>query len=219
MAGSCAIISHEGVACRAGQPEGYHALSRRRAQLVVMLKLPQVGQVKTRLGREIGMVAAAWWFRHQVRALLRRLEDPRWDLVLAVHPDRAGMGARVWPAHLERMAQGRGDLGLRMRRVFRARPKGPVCIIGGDIPGVQRCHIARAFRALGDHDAVFGPALDGGFWLVGLKRRGPLPAGLFREVRWSTEHALADSMRGLEGHRVAQVDRLRDVDELRDIVQ
>jgi rSAM/selenodomain-associated transferase 1 len=184
-----------------------------------MLKLPRPGQVKTRLGREIGMVTAAWWFRHQVRDLLRRLEDPRWDLVLAVTPDSAGMAARVWPAHLERIAQGGGDLGARMRRVFRARPGGAVCLIGGDIPGVERCHIARAFRALGDHDAVFGPALDGGFWLVGLKRTGPLPPALFRDVRWSTEHALADSLMGLEEHRVAQVNRLRDVDEARDLAR
>lgn len=186
---------------------------------MVMLKLPRPGQVKTRLGREIGMVAAAWWFRHQVRYLLRRLEDPRWDLVLAVTPDSAGMKARVWPAHLERITQGGGDLGARMRRVFRARPVGPVCIIGGDIPGVERCHIARAFRTLGNHDAVFGPALDGGFWLVGLKRRGPLPTGLFSHVRWSTEHALADSLMSLEGYRVAKVDRLRDVDEARDLLR
>ena len=48
-----------------------------RRRLVVMLKEPRPGRVKTRLGREIGMVPAAWWFRHQVAALLRRIEDPR----------------------------------------------------------------------------------------------------------------------------------------------
>ena len=46
-----------------------------RAKLVIMLKVPRAGQVKTRLGREIGMTRASWWFRHQVRALLRRIED------------------------------------------------------------------------------------------------------------------------------------------------
>lgn len=189
----------------------------RRAQLVVMLKLPRPGQVKTRLGRDIGMVDAAWWFRHQVQRLLRRLEDPRWQMVLAVSPDPAGMAARVWPAHFERVAQGGGDLGARMGRVFRTRPPGPACIIGGDIPGVHRPHIARAFRALGDHDAVFGPAPDGGFWLVGLKRTAPAPATLFRDVRWSTQHALADSLHGLRDHRIAQVDTLRDVDEACDL--
>ncbi len=48
-----------------------------RPRLVVMLKLPQAGRVKTRLGAQIGMTASAWWFRHQSAALLRRLQDPR----------------------------------------------------------------------------------------------------------------------------------------------
>lgn len=182
-----------------------------------MLKEPRVGRVKTRLGREIGMVEAAWWFRHQTARLLRRIEDPRWRLVLAVAPDRAGMASRVWPAHLPRVAQGGGDLGDRMGRLLRRMPPGPVCIIGGDIPGVRKGHLAKAFKMLGEHEAVFGPAEDGGFWLVGMKRVAPPPAGLFRGVRWSTETALADSVASLSGCRVGFCDRLRDVDRAADL--
>ena len=126
-----------------------------RRQLVVMLKEPRPGRVKTRLGRDIGMVPAAWWFRHQAKRLLRRLEDPRWDLVLAVSPDRAGVLSRVWPAHLERMPQGSGDLGARMSRALHRRPPGPVCIIGADVPGIQKANILRAFAALGHREAVY----------------------------------------------------------------
>ncbi|MDU8910088.1 TIGR04282 family arsenosugar biosynthesis glycosyltransferase [Aestuariicoccus sp. MJ-SS9] len=190
-----------------------------RRQLVVMLKEPRPGRVKTRLGRDIGMTSAAWWFRHQTRQLLRRLEDPRWDLVLAVAPDREGLQSRVWPAHLPRVAQGRGDLGDRMARLMRTLPRGPVCIIGGDIPGVTRAHVRRAFRALGDHDAVFGPAPDGGYWLTGLKRVSPPPVTLFDKVRWSSEHALADSIASLGGLPVALTDRLDDVDTLADLTR
>ncbi|WP_371225277.1 TIGR04282 family arsenosugar biosynthesis glycosyltransferase [Roseovarius sp. 2305UL8-3] len=188
-----------------------------RPQLVVMLKLPRPGRVKTRLGRDIGMVGAAWWFRHQVARVLRRLEDPRWDLILAVAPDHEGMAARIWPAHLPRIPQGPGDLGDRMARVMRTRPPGPVCIIGGDIPGVDRPYIARAFARLGDHDAVFGPAPDGGYWLVGLKRVGAVPSGLFKNVRWSSDHALSDSMATLRDSRIALIDTLQDVDTAADL--
>jgi len=183
-----------------------------------MLKEPRVGRVKTRLGREIGMVEAAWWFRHQTARLLKRVEDPRWRLVLAVAPDRAGSMSRVWPAHLPRVAQGGGDLGDRMGRLLRGMPPGAVCIIGGDIPGVRKGHLARAFNMLGEHEAVFGPAEDGGFWLVGMKRVAPPPAGIFRGVRWSTETALADSVASLSGCRVGFCDRLRDVDRAADLV-
>ncbi len=58
-----------------------------RRRLVVMVKAPRPGRVKTRLGRQIGMVPAAWWMRHQTTRLLRRLRDPRWDIWLAVAPD------------------------------------------------------------------------------------------------------------------------------------
>ena len=188
-----------------------------RRTLIVMLKEPRAGRVKTRLGRDIGMVAAAWWFRHQVRGLLRRIADPRWDVVLAVAPDRAGMTSRVWPAHLPRIPQGRGDLGARMARALRYPPHGPVCVIGGDIPDINAARIAEAFKALCTHDAVFGPAVDGGYWLIGLRRVRAVPPSLFAGVRWSTEHALADTERTLAGHTIAHVATLRDVDTAADL--
>ena len=185
--------------------------------LVIMLKEPRAGRVKTRLGRDIGMVPAAWWFRHQTRRLIRCLDDPRWRLHLAVSPDRAGLHSRVWPAHLPRVPQGRGDLGMRMGRILRSFAPGPVVIVGGDIPGITARHINRAFRALGSHDAVFGPATDGGYWLIGMKRTTPPPRTLFRNVRWSSPTALADTIVSLPGARIALIDTLRDVDTAADL--
>ncbi|WP_299735790.1 TIGR04282 family arsenosugar biosynthesis glycosyltransferase [uncultured Roseobacter sp.] len=185
--------------------------------LVVMLKEPHPGRVKTRLGKDIGMVAAAWWFRHQTRRLIRRVQDPRWQVILAVSPDAEGLRSRVWPAHLGRMPQGRGDLGDRMKRALSLPTAGPVCIIGADIPDIDCKQIARAFRVLGASDAVFGPAPDGGYWLIGLKRMQGVSPRLFEGVRWSSEHALADTVASLPTNRIAYLDRLRDVDTLDDL--
>lgn len=182
-----------------------------------MVKEPRPGRVKTRLGKGLGLVPAAWWFRHQTRALLRRLDDPRWELIIAVSPDAEGLPSRVWPAHLPRIAQGRGDLGDRMGRIFRGLPPGRVCIIGADIPGITPGHVAQAFRSLGAKDAVFGPSEDGGYWLIGLRRLAAGPAGLFQGVRWSSEHALADTKRSLGGMSIGHVAQLRDVDEVTDL--
>lgn len=182
-----------------------------------MLKEPRPGRVKTRLGRGIGMVAAAWWFRHQCRALLRRLDDPRWRLVLAVAPDAAGKASRAWPGHLPRVPQGPGDLGARMHRLLAGLGPGPVVIVGADIPGITPAHVARAFAALGGHDAVVGPAPDGGYWLIGTRHRPP--AALFRGVRWSGPHALADTLASAPGLRVARIDILADVDEPADLAR
>lgn len=188
-----------------------------RAKLVIMVKEPHPGRVKTRLGKGIGLTASAWWFRHQTRALLRRIEDPRWQTILAVSPDQEGLKSRIWPAHLPRVAQGRGNLGDRMARLLRGLPAGPVCIIGGDIPGITRVHIAEAFRALGNHEAVFGPAPDGGYWLIGLKRARPPAPDILQNVRWSSEHALADSARSLGNVTIATVATLQDVDTVEDL--
>ena len=184
--------------------------------LIVMVKFPAAGRVKTRLARDIGSVAAAWWFRHSVRRLLRRLSDPRWQIWLSVAPDTA-LESSVWPAHLPRISQGQGDLGQRMTAAFEALPKGRACLIGGDIPAVTKREIAEAFAVLGSCDAVFGPATDGGFWLTGFKRSRPLPRGLFRDVRWSSAHALADSLATLSGQSHALVAELSDVDTARDL--
>ncbi|MGH1463910.1 MAG: TIGR04282 family arsenosugar biosynthesis glycosyltransferase [Cognatishimia sp.] len=188
-----------------------------RRQLVVMVKEPRPGRVKTRLGRDIGMTRSAWWFRHQVAQLLRQIESPKWETVLAVSPDAEGMQSRVWPAHLPRVAQGGGDLGDRMARIFRSAAPGPVCIIGADIPGINQQQIDNAFQVLGSYDAVYGPAPDGGYWLVGMKRIGAISPQLFKGVRWSSEHALADSMLTMPGLRVAKTKVLRDVDTVSDL--
>lgn len=105
-----------------------------------------------------------------------------------------------------------------MSRVFREFPYGPVVIIGADIPGITNAHIRQAFEALGDHEAVFGPADDGGYWLVGLKRLAAAPPGFMRGVRWSTQHALSDTKATLPSQwRVAELETLRDVDTVEDL--
>ena len=184
-----------------------------------MVKEPRPGRVKTRLGREIGHLDAARWFRRQSLALLRRLRDPRWRLVLAVAPDAEGLRSRIWPADLPRIPQGPGDLGRRMGRLLRGLPPGPACVVGADVPGVDAARIAEAFRALGRADAVLGPATDGGYWLVGLRRTSRAPATLFEGVRWSTPHALADTLATMPGLRVARAATLADVDTAADLAR
>jgi uncharacterized protein len=187
-----------------------------RRRLIVMVKEPRAGRVKTRLGADIGMTTAAWWFRHQVRDLLRRTDDARWQTVLAVSPYRS-LNSRAWPAKYDRTTQGRGDLGHRMGAVFDQLSYGPAIIIGGDIPGITRAHIWTAFRAIDSHDAVFGPATDGGYWLIGLKRSRPRSGRMFQGVRWSTAHALGDTVISMPGYHIAYVDTLDDVDTKSDL--
>lgn len=191
--------------------------------LVIFVKAPRVGVVKTRLARGIGATAAWAFQRHTTDALLRRLAgERRWRTIVAMTPDRlATARARPWswPRSLTIIPQGTGDLGQRMARPMRRLAPGPVVVVGSDIPDLAPDHVWRAFRALGDHDAVFGPAADGGYWLVGLSRR-TVPRDLFEGVRWSGRHALADTIATL-GPRasVAMLETLHDIDTADDLAR
>ncbi|MEM7193261.1 MAG: DUF2064 domain-containing protein, partial [Pseudomonadota bacterium] len=93
------------------------------------------------------------------------------------------------------------------------------CVMGGDIPGISQAHIAHAFKTLAANDVIFGPADDGGYWLVGAKHPKTLPRRTFQNVRWSTKHALADSMVSLHDKRIGLIDVLFDVDTAADLVR
>jgi hypothetical protein len=185
-----------------------------RRHLVLFVRAPRLGAGKRRLAREIGDTAALRFERAMLGRLGRRLgHDRRWRLRLAVTPDTARRARRLWPRGAAVGPQGGGDLGARMRRALAACPPGPAVLVGADIPGLAAADIAAAFRLLGRHDVVFGPAEDGGFWLVGA-RRCPRPPPLFGRVRWSGPHALGDALAGL-GPRVSVgfAARLQDVDD------
>jgi uncharacterized protein len=185
-----------------------------RCHLVLFVRAPQLGGGKRRLAREIGDVATVRFERLMIALLLRRLaQDKRWRLRIAVTPDQAHRDVRHWQPGVEAVGQGGGDLGVRMRRALAGCPRGPVVLVGGDIPALGARHAAAAFRLLGGHDLVFGPAEDGGFWLVGARHPRHLPP-LFEQVRWSTPYALADTLAGLPRRvSVGFVDRLEDVDD------
>jgi rSAM/selenodomain-associated transferase 1 len=179
-----------------------------RDTAIVFARAPRLGAVKRRLARGIGDRAALRFHRATLLRLLRALAaDRRFDTVLALTPD----GARfALPPRVTRMDQGEGDLGRRMHRALARFRYGRALIIGSDIPAAGAADVFTAFRALGRADAVFGPAEDGGYWLVGLGPRRP--ARPFAGVRWSTAHALGDTLANFRGRRVAMLQPLSDVD-------
>ena len=187
-----------------------------------MVKEPRAGRTKTRLARTLGAARAAFVYRAMMASLVARLsQDTRWQTVLAVTPDEAlgqavfGRGThRIRQGHIGQghIGQGRGDLGQRLQSIADRMPRGPIVIVGTDIPAITPSAISAAFRTLGSHDAVFGPSSDGGYWLVGLKRRPRVPRA-FRDVRWSSAHALEDTQANLAGLSVGKIAALDDVDD------
>lgn len=200
----------------------------REGTVIIFLKAPVAGRVKTRMARDMGFARATSLFRVMTKKTISAATGrdgaraPRWRCILAVDPVPALTGFNtVWPPMIDRIAQGRGTLGDRMRRVINGASNGPqtgpVVIVGSDAPGLQTTHLAKAFALLRGCDAVFGPAHDGGYWLIGLARRRGAPQ-LFDGVRWSTRHALADTKASLpSGFHIKDLEQLRDVDEVSDM--
>lgn len=188
---------------------------RRARHLVIFVKAPEAGRVKTRLAATMGAIPAAQLYRRMMAFTIARLRRGPWHLWLAVSPDAALSRQGIWPGSIPRVPQGGGDLGARLRSVARSVPPGPVVIIGSDCPAVTPGDIETAFRSLTRAQAVLGPAEDGGYWLIGIKR--PLARTVFQGVRWSGPHAMADTLAGFRSRRVAFLRTLRDVDTTEDL--
>lgn len=184
-------------------------MAAERRHLVIFARTPAFGVGKRRLAAGIGELATLRFQRFMLADLRRRLgRDRRWRTWLALTPDRDGR------ARANALPQGKGDLGQRLRTLLTTLPPGPVVVIGADTPRITPADIADAFQALGAADAVFGPAEDGGYWLIGLKRalrrRDP-----FAGVRWSTHHALTDTLANLAGRQVVLLRTMEDIDDRR----
>jgi len=189
--------------------------------VIVFAKAPVPGYAKTRLAPALGAAGAA-------RLAERLLNDGVAQAMAAAvgpvelccapdasHPAFAALAARHGLALAE---QGDGDLGARMSRAFdRAFDAGRAALlIGTDAPGLDAAYLRDAASRLRTHDAVFGPALDGGYTLVGLVRRVP---ELFEDIPWSTAQVMEQTRAKLRrlGLAHAELPPLADIDEPADL--
>jgi rSAM/selenodomain-associated transferase 1 len=183
-----------------------------RPALFIFARAPAHGGVKTRLARDIGAAEALRFHRNQLSSLVRRFRAcPRFEVILAVTP-ASRLHAAAWPAGVARVDQGRGDLGQRMLRTLRRAGRRPALLVGSDIPDVREDHLVDALRLLARSRQVLGPTEDGGYWLIGARSPWLLSERQLHGVRWSTPHALDDTLARLPDTRVmARV--LADVDD------
>ena len=184
--------------------------------LIVFLKHPETGKVKTRLAPALGEEDAAELYRVLCEETLRATvpRPGEYERLVFFAPPEAAEPVRAWLPGVRLLPQSGADLGVRMSAAFaRAfeRGAGRVAIIGTDTPAVSRATVAGALDALDEADVVVGPAEDGGYYLLALRQPRP---DLFEGMAWSTpavlEETLARAARG--GLRVRQLTRRRDID-------
>lgn len=206
-----------------GSPGNAASTPLSRCALLVFVRAPRRGEVKTRLAAGIGDDAALEAYRRLAEHTLAAAAPLAGDGVrLRVHhaPADAGGEVRAWlggaPAYLP---QAEGDLGARMEAAFgSAFREGAerVVIVGSDLPALSTALLRRAFAALDGSDAVVGPARDGGYYLLGLRR--PID-GLFGGIRWSTPQVLSATLGRLRaaGAEPVLLEELADVDTVEDL--
>ncbi len=185
------------------------------AALIVFARRPRLGAVKTRLAATVGDSAALH--------IYRRLLDHTRREAAAVDCDRflflTGEGEELLWEGFSILEQGEGDLGERMSAAFGmlfGKGYSRVLIIGSDCPALTSFTIEAAFTALHFHDAVIGPATDGGYYLLGT---GGFSPELFTDMVWSTDTVLQQTVERLKTHNRTHIllSPLADVDTAADI--
>ena len=194
-------------------------MSAGRERLVIFAREPQRGRVKTRLAAGVGEDTALMIYRALAEGVLHAVRGAPMEIVVAYDPAGAEASMRAWLGDaFAYEPQCAGDLGTRMRHAMAtAFDAGAdrVVLIGTDCPSITCETIRAASATLGEADVVFGPALDGGYYLIGARAVHDI---LFSDVPWSTARTLAVSVERARsaGLRVALLPVLRDVDTVDD---
>jgi len=190
--------------------------------VIVMAKAPIPGYAKTRLVPALGAErAAALAERFVAAAVAQALAAAIGPVDLCGTPDlhHPAFARHAGSAGIALSEQGDGDLGARMARAFDRwlTGGGHAVMIGTDAPALDAAMLRRAAAALRDVDAVFVPAFDGGYALVGLRR--PAPA-LFEGMTWSTPTVMAESRERLAAAGLSHIElpAVADIDEAADLV-
>lgn len=184
--------------------------------LIIFLKSPRPGFVKTRLAGRLGTKLACEAYRNLAAGLLKRLKAYP-NVELRISPDDAAASHSDWLLRdcWRFQGQGGGDLGRRLTRAFEesfAEGRRKVMAIGSDCPYVETSHLRDGFERLISASVVLGPALDGGYWLIGMNRYLP---SLFEGISWGGDEVLEQTLQRTAalGVRAAMLETLEDVDD------
>jgi uncharacterized protein len=192
--------------------------------LIVFIKYPAPGKVKSRLALDLGETRAAEIYRQLAETVVANvtLQAPEhdYDINLSFAPESAEQQIKAWfPRHNLFSPQQGSDLGERMSNAFLhafAAGYTKALLIGSDCPDISRTIVGRGFMLLDTHNIVLGPALDGGYYLIGLRRHEP---ELFLNMEWGTERLLQKTIDKIDaaGLTVALLPELRDIDRIEDL--
>jgi rSAM/selenodomain-associated transferase 1 len=190
--------------------------------VLLFVKYPAPGKVKTRLAKKLGAERAAQVYRNFVLDILDTLQRLDVKLRIFFEPADALDGLRQWLGEdYSYIVQSGGNLGKRMKNAFLygfAEGFSRLVLIGSDLPDLPADFISLGLEALDTHDAVLGPSSDGGYYLIGFSKEDFLPEA-FDNVAWGTDRVFAHTVKMFKRHRrrLYVLPRWHDVDTLEDL--
>jgi rSAM/selenodomain-associated transferase 1 len=190
--------------------------------ILLFIKAPLKGRIKSRLAAAIGNDAALELYRRFVLDTIDTVEALALPLRICFYPPHEETTIRAWLGNkLDCMPQQGDDLGERMESAFKQvfqEGYDRAVLIGSDIPALNAPIIDEAFTSLNVHDAVLGPAADGGYYLIGFTAKTFQP-DLFRHIAWSTNTVFDETLARIKesGRRVHLLPKLHDVDTKEDL--
>jgi len=194
----------------------------RDACLVVMVRCPEKGKVKTRLAADVGDILAAELYRCFVEDLLPKMREVPADILIGFHPPSKRRCIEDWLGKGPGLIPQRGrDIGERQASLFEtafAMGYDRVIVMASDAPDLPIGIVVKAFDELKVSDSVMGPCQDGGYNLIGFDTGG-YNGDLFRDVPWGGPGAAKKMLERMErsGSRTASVETWWDVDDIDDL--
>ena len=184
--------------------------------LIIFTRNPELGKVKTRLSKSLGDIVALDIYQFLLDKTKEATQNISADKVVYYSEKIAEND--LWNSSLyKKEVQFGDDLGAKMEYAFQTAFENnyeKVLLIGSDLYDLEPSHINEAFEKLKNKDVVIGPALDGGYYLVGLKKNYP---EIFKNKRWGTSSVRKDTLKNLEKVDVHLLPILNDVDVVEDI--
>lgn len=190
--------------------------SKSPSLLCIFSRYPSAGECKTRLIPILGAEGAADLQQQMTRHVVRMGQQVDCDVLLCID---GGTEAEVglWLGDVSYVRQRGDDLGARMEHAFDVGfTKGyeNILLVGSDCPAITASFFAEGFLALASADLVFGPSVDGGYYLIGMKKRHP---ELFTGIEWGTSQVLKLSLLRAGKLEVKLLSTLHDIDEPGDL--
>jgi len=190
--------------------------------VILFVRLPEPGKVKSRLAQDVDGALVQHLYECMVLDAIDMLKKAKAPFRICFDPPAAQERVREWLGQAySYMPQTGEDLGVRMEQAFiQVFSEGvdDALLIGSDIPSLTAAIIDAAFRSLSVCDAVIGPAKDGGYYLIGFKKR-TFERGIFHAMTWSTKSVFCETLKKLERAllTVHQLPELRDIDTREDL--